>query len=164
MTHSLKKFGLSAFLIASLALSASGTADIRLQNFDLTDVSLKDMVVDDRYTLVMVWSTDCPACEEQKPMIQSFHDDYKNSSAKVVGVALRGLDDLAEINALIDKNKPSYPNYLASASTFLDDFKYETGTNFAGTPSYIMFAPSGEAIGVAVGPVTREQLESVIAE
>lgn len=65
-----------------------------------------------KYTLVMVWATNCHLCEEQKPMIQTFHSDYKDTAANVVGIAIDGIGN-----------------------------------------------PNGNALAVAIGVITREQLD-----
>lgn len=112
----------------------------------------------------MVWATDCPPCEVQKPMIQQFHTDYHNTEARVVGIVIDGKKHIDEVNRLLRKQKPSYPNYLADPLTFLDDFEFATGKTFTGAPTYIMLDHAGDAVAVAFGPITREQLDSAISQ
>lgn len=157
------------FLIALFQPAQStnlATADIRLTTLGNEPVSLNSVIANgmhaDKLTLVMVWATDCPPCEEQKPMIQQFHADYSASVATVVGIAIDGLKDIDEVNRLIAVNAPTYPNFLAKPDTFLTDFEAATAKEFTGAPSYIMFNAQGQALAVAIGPVTKEQLEGAL--
>lgn len=150
-------------MISSVSLHASNP-DIRLLTIDNKPVSLNELVDNGKYTLVMVWAIDCPLCEAQKPMIQAFHSDYKDTAANVVGIAIDGIGKIDEINAIIEKSEPTYPNYVAAASTFLDDFEFATGRRFNATPTYILFDPKGYTDAVAVGAITREQLDDAISD
>jgi len=158
-----KQFLLLLALLTSLSTAIADSGDIQLQSVDQQDVSLNEVVNDGKYTLVMIWSTDCVACEEQKPMIQAFHKDNYDKQANVVGIANDGMDMLAEINELLDKNEPTYPNYIASPETFFSEFEIATGKKFRATPTYIMFNPKGQVMGVAVGQISREKLDQIIS-
>jgi len=159
----IKRLLLVLALFASFELVYANIVDIRLQTLAKANVSIKDMVNDGKYTLVMIWSTDCVACEEQKPMIQAFHKDYSETKAKVIGIANDGMGLLDEIKKLINKNEPAYPNYVASPDTFFSEFEIATGKKFRATPTYIMFNPKGKIIGVAVGQITREKLDQIVS-
>lgn len=111
----------------------------------------------------MIWSTDCVACEEQKPMIQAFHEDYSDKTANVIGIANDGMSLRRKIKKLIKKNKPTYPNYVASPNTFFSEFEIATGKKFRATPTYIMFGREGQVLGVAVGQITREKLDHIVS-
>lgn len=151
-------------LLFVLSDVTANSPDIRLQSVERESVSLVNAVNDGKFTLVMIWSTDCEACEEQKPMIQSFFNDYGNSKATVIGIANDGPKLIKEINQLIKKNKPTYPNYIASPQTFFSDFEMVTGQKFRATPTYLMYNPDGKILGVAVGPISRDKLDAVIAQ
>jgi len=157
-----KRLLLVLALLTSFATVNANVGDIQLQTLAKVDVSMNKMINDGKYTLVMIWSTDCVACEEQKPMIQSFHKDYSETKAKVIGIANDGMGLLGEIKKLIKKNEPSYPNYVASPETFYSEFEIATGKKFRATPTYIMFGPDGRILGVAVGQITREKLDQIV--
>lgn len=162
--NTLRTVMLAMALLFSVASVSANTSDIRLRTLSNEPISLNKIIDNGKYTLVMVWATNCPLCEEQKPMIQAFHVDYKDTKANVVGIAIDGIGKIDEINTIIDKSKPTYTNYVAAASTFLDDFEFATGKRFNATPTYIMFDPKGNALAVAIGVVTREQLDGAISQ
>lgn len=159
-----RMFLLALALVTSLATAYASTNDIQLKSLSKKNTSLNKLVNDGKYTLVMVWSTDCVACEEQKPMIQAFHKDYSETKANVIGIANDGMSLIRDIKKLVNKNKPSYPNFVASPKSFFSEFEIATGKKFRATPTYVMFNPDGEIMGVAVGQITREQLDQIVSK
>jgi len=158
-----KRILLALLLVISLVAVNASVGDIQLQNLSKQHFSLNELVRDGKYNLVMIWSTDCVACEEQKPMIQAFHEDYSDKTANVIGIANDGMSLRRKIKKLIKKNKPTYPNYVASPNTFFSEFEIATGKKFRATPTYIMFGREGQVLGVAVGQITREKLDHIVS-
>jgi thiol-disulfide isomerase/thioredoxin len=134
-----------------------------LQKLDAERVNLNDYIVSDRWTLVMFWSTGCIPCERQKPMIEAFYSDHKNRDAAVVGVALDGMQEISEIQKLVERHKPSYPNLVVFTDVFNDQYGELTGKDFLATPTYLLYAPDGALAGVKTGQLTRDDLELTIA-
>lgn len=148
-------------LIVGLTTSLS-VAAFNVQNFKYQSVDINDVVGDGRWTLVMIWTTDCVPCEEQKPMIQEFHNAHVETDARVIGIAADGMGKIDEISRIIEKHNTTYPNYIADAKTFKDDYAGLTGKAYRATPTYILFDPDGAMKGVAVGPISREKLEAAV--
>lgn len=96
-------------------------------------------------------------------MIQEFYNDYGDTKATVVGIANDGMGKIDEIGDLLDKNNPTYPNYVASPDSFFSEFEIATGKKFRATPTYIMYDPKGKILGVAVGQITREALDQIVS-
>lgn len=159
-----KRLLLALALLVSFATLNASVGDIQLQSLSKKNISLNGLVNDGKYNLVMIWSTDCVACEEQKPMIQAFHEDYSETKANVIGIANDGMSLRRKINRLIKKNKPTYPNYIASPETFFSEFEIVTGKKFRATPTYIMFDPEGQIMGVAVGQISRDKLDQIVSK
>jgi len=149
----------ACFVLISVNANAG---DIRLQNLKYQNTSLSEIVGGGKFTLVMIWATDCVPCEAQKPMIQEFHTAYINDTARVIGIANDGVENVAEIASLIEKHDPTYANYITSPDIFESEFEILTGKKFRATPTYIMFDRKGGVMGVAVGPITREKLDNIV--
>ncbi len=136
--------------------------------FELTDldekkVNLHDFTGDGRWTLVMFWATDCIPCEQQKPMIEAFHREHEKNKAHVVGVALDGIEKVNELRSIIKKNNTSYPNLVVYTDVYNEQFKHETGKEIRATPTYILYKPDGSYAGASTGPVTPQQLDSIVS-
>ena len=149
--------------LMSLLLGASPSLAFQLQDIDDNRVELEHYVGDGRWTLVMFWSTDCVPCEQQKPMIESFHRDHQAQDAHVVGVVLDGLQQRDLMLEMIARHDTSYINLIALSDVFQRQFREFTGKDFRATPTYILFEPTGSMAGVRAGPIEREMLESVLS-
>lgn len=150
-------------LVLFLLVAASPAHAFQLQSLNAERVHLADYLVDGRWNLVMFWSTDCIPCEQQKPMIEDFYQTHKQSNAVVLGIALDGIENIDEIDVLMKKNDPSYPNLVVFTDVFHRQFKEMTGKDFRATPTYLLFTPDGELAGVRAGPIEREFIDNIVS-
>lgn len=155
---------LVAGIILSVLFVTSPAYAFQLQSLQSDRVNLNDYVGDGRWTLVMFWSTDCIPCEEQKPMIESFHQQHRDIDARVVGIALDGMENYAGIKELVDHHNPSYPNLVVFTDVFHRQYKELTGKDFRATPTYLLFSPDGKLSGSRAGKIERAMLESVVSQ
>jgi len=150
--------------IICLFLVASPANAFQLESLESDRVNLNDYVGDGQWTLVMFWSTDCIPCEEQKPMIESFHQQHHMTNARVVGIALDGMENFPGIKKLVDHHQPTYPNLVVLTDVFPRQYKELTGKNFRVTPTYLLFSPDGKLSGSRAGKIERALLESVVSQ
>ena len=155
---------LKAGLCLCLLLIAAPATAFQLQSLTSERVNLNDYVGDGRWTLVMFWSTDCIPCEEQKPMIEAFHQEHHKIDARVVGIALDGMENYAGIKKLVDHHNPSYPNLVVFTDVFHRQYQELTGKGFRATPTYLLFGPDGKLTGSRAGKIERAMLESIVTK
>jgi thiol-disulfide isomerase/thioredoxin len=151
-------------VLFSLVVFVSPANAFQLQSLNSERVNLNDYVGDGLWTLVMFWSTDCIPCEEQKPMIEAFHQQHHKIDARVVGVALDGFENYKGIKKLVDHHKPTYPNLVVFTDVFHRQYKELTGKSFRATPTYLLFSPDGKLSGTRAGKIERSMLESVVSQ
>ena len=154
---------IAGFAICLLLVGSPASA-FQLESLKSERVNLNDYVGGGRWTLVMFWSTDCIPCEEQKPMIESFHQQHHRIDARVVGIALDGMENYAGIKELMDHNEPTYPNLVVFTDVFHRQYKELTGKDFRATPTYLLFSPDGQLAGSKTGKIERAMLESIVGE
>ena len=168
MTSTLISFAPFQRLFAGVALGffliASPANAFQLESLEAQRVHLKDYIGDGRWTLVMFWSTDCIPCEEQKPMIEAFHQEHHKTDARVVGIALDGMENYKGIKELVDHHNPSYPNLVVLTDVFHRQYQEMTGKSFRATPTYLLFSPDGKLTGSRAGKIERAMLESVVSQ
>lgn len=153
---------LSLPLIALLA-SLSGSANaMELLKLSGKSSSLDALHKSNMWTLVMVWSLDCVACEAQKPVMDRFHQDHHLSNAQVVGLASDGDKHLIEVAERVKSKPLRFKNYVPRTDSFEDEYKAITGREFFGTPTYLLFKPGGELVGVHAGTLERQALEEIV--
>lgn len=139
-----------------------------LQPFnDLVDLSGKPVseaasVGNGKWTLVMVWATDCSICRQQKPLISAFHNKHKDTDAHVFGIALDGRAAMDEVQEYVDAHDVSFPTFVGELVIVASSVQSIVEEPLRGTPTYLLFDPTGEIKGVNPGPMSIEALEGFI--
>jgi len=143
-------------LLFLLPLSVYAASGIALKDLNGKDRNLNDYVGKGKWTVVSVWSADCPICRREIYHMTFFHEEHKNKDAQVLGISIDR--DRKKAQGFIDDQGLNFPNLLASA----DDVARISG-RFVGTPTYFFFAPDGRLMSERVGPVTQAQAEGIIS-
>lgn len=147
-----------------VAASTASSAGMELQSVeDGTPISLDDLTGQGKWTLVMIWATNCHICHIQKPEISAFHNKHKDSDAHVVGIALDGIDQIDAVSDYIAKNNVSFPSYVGNVAIIASHYFGMTEENLRGTPTYLLFNPEGELLGNNPGQLSVEAIESFMA-
>ena len=126
--------------------------------------SPSDSIGQGKWTLVMIWATDCPICKAQKPEISAFYDRHKNNDADVFGIAIDGKQNRKAVISYIAEHNPTFPNYIGEISTVAQDYRQLTGEGFRGTPTYLLYNPQGELKGLNPGPVSINAIEKFMVK
>lgn len=152
-------------LLLGLLMSSAATANslFELRTIDGEPARLIDHVGNGKWVLVMLWSTDCALCKQQKPAISAFHDRHKESSAEVVGITIDGYDALESIQHYLSTHRPSFPNLVGELPLISFNYQVATQERFYGTPTYLLFDPTGDLIANQPGRLNTEALERFIA-
>lgn len=151
-----------ALLLSGVAGTATAGMEVHsVKSGDIVD--LDTMIGQGKWTLVMIWHTNCHICHEQKPKISVFHDQHKDIDAHVVGIALDGPDRMGAVKAYIEKNKPTFPNYVGDIAIVASHYLSMTEESLRGTPTYLLFNPEGELLGNNPGPLSVDAIESFMA-
>ncbi len=147
-----------------LMMLAANSHAFEMQTLQDKRTSLHNIVGDGRWAVVMLWAKDCVSCEEQKPLLESFHQKYKNSKAHAIGISTDGMQQIEYIKSNIARHNTSYTNLAALTDVFSWQFEQETGKAFRVTPTYLLYFPDGKLAGVRHGPIDFAVLEKVINE
>lgn len=118
----------------------------------------------DKWTIVMVWTTYCEVCREEYPKLSEFHNRHKNSKATVLGVSLDGFGEGEKVDAYRAKQEHAFPSLLANAEEFAEPYERTTGTNFSGTPTYLIFDDKQQLQAFKNGKLDVAELEAFMAE
>ena len=148
-----------ALLIPNLISASSWT---EVQTLEGKFTTLSEQFEQDKWTLVMFWTTDCSICRREYPAMSEFHNKYKDTKAKVVGVSLDGYSDIDEIKSHIDEMPITFDNLIGDISVIAFNYQAATEEAFRGTPTFLMFNPQGQLVAHNPGPVTVEILENFI--
>lgn len=147
---------------AMLTLLPGSALAFQMNTLSGDRVQLEQYVGGGLWTLVQFWNLDCITCEQQKPMLDSFHRAHRNEAARVIGVAMDGPEKIDAIQARLARGVTSFEHLVAYPDVFARQFLEATGEPFRVSPTYWLFDPSGNPVGVHVGPVSLDALEQVM--
>lgn len=136
---------------------------LSLRTFTGEEVSLDQYAGQDKWLLVMIWSTDCSVCFKEMPGITKFHTRHEAIDAQVLGVALDGYDNREAVAAFAQRHKLDFPNLIAEMPAFALRYEFEVGESLRGTPTYLLFNPAGELVANNPGPVRPVAIEQFMA-
>ena len=148
------------FLITSFSIQASG--DIVLRSIDDSNHKLSEYIGQGKWVVLNIWGTRCPPCREEMPELVRFHDEHKDDDAVVVGIAIDfpsyGYANKDEVIAFAE-------DFLIDFPVLLSDSRITEKTGLGrleGLPTTYLFNPDGDVVGVQVGMITKNILESFI--
>ena len=107
------------------------------------------------WLVVNYWATWCPPCIVEMPELQSFHDEYVDKGAMVIGINAENISE-QQLITFLDDYFITYPNFVAGPTQ-----QSELGL-IPGLPTTFMVSPEGEVVARQVGQITREMIEQFI--
>lgn len=158
----------TAMTLMSIALAWTATTvlaaspDIPMRAPDGAVRNVNEIIGKGKWTVVVAWAHDCHICGREIHEMSAFHNAHKDKDATVLGVSVDGFDKAELAKGFIAKHKLPFPNLIAEPQQEVM-MKFGAG-RFIGTPTFYVFNPSGKIVGQNVGPVSREEMETFIAE
>lgn len=135
-----------------------------LKGFDDSIHTLSEYTGQGKWTIVMIWASDCHVCNQEASAYDAFHNAHKNKDATVLGLSLDGAAKKVEAEKFIKRHSVTFPNLIAEPDTVMQLYTQLTGQGWVGTPSFLIYSPSGELRAAQVGAVPVELIESFIAK
>ena len=139
-----------------LALPALAASDVVVKDLNGKDHNLKEYIGKGKWTVVTVWSADCPICRRDIYHMTFFHEEHKNKDAQVVGLSID--NDRKKAQGFVDDQGLNFTNLVGRPADAA-----AIGGRFIGTPTYFFFSPDGRLMSERVGPVTQAQAEGIIS-
>ena len=164
MKNTVLKTVLTATLFVASSFVISSAHAFEMQTLEDERTNLHNYVGSGQWTVVMLWGANCVACEEQKPLLEAFHNKYKDTRARAIGVSIDGVENIEYIRKNIAYHGTSYTNLAVLTDVFNWQFTKETGQQYTRTPTYLLYAPDGSLAGVNAGKLKFEVLEQILEE
>jgi thiol-disulfide isomerase/thioredoxin len=108
-----------------------------------------------KWVLVNFWAPWCPECLQEIPELNALQQQHKD--IQVIGVAVMYGKKQEVLDAVREKSV-SYPVVLGD-----EDIASDFG-EMRGMPTSFLYAPSGKLVGQHEGPLTRKDIEQVMAQ
>lgn len=138
--------------------------ELSTTNFQGEENSIRAYLSQDKWTLVMAWTTYCGECSKQYSMLSELHDAHKKTDLKVLGLSLDDPQNLQLIADYQRTKKHQFPSVVADHILFASAYKKTTGADFSGTPTYLLFDRQKEFQAYLDGPITRNAIERFIKQ
>lgn len=148
-----------ALLAVPLAAGAAAPS-IVLKDQDGKTRNVSEFIGQGKWTVVAVWSADCPICRREIHHMAFFHDEHKKSDAQVLGLSIDSEAGRAKALGFIDDHSLSFPNLIGDP----DVAAALGGGMFIGTPTYYVYSPDGKLAAQRVGAVTLQQMEDLLRQ
>lgn len=156
-TRTTKNLLIILFIVMTLSFVGCGTTDEDqkdqalgqkygpiFESFDTTDIygnpQDESLILNSRYTLVLIWSTTCNPCIEGMPKMESLYQEYKVAGINIMGIVVDIQDQegnavpstVADAVSIIDTKGVTFTNTQIPAPimTFLYDEIQYTPTAF----------------------------------
>jgi peroxiredoxin len=151
--------------LLTLCLAAVASAQDRpaLQDFDGQPRTIESFQGNGKWLVVKFWSHDCHVCNLEAEAYAMFHEAHHDADATVLGVSINGLADKAAAQAYIDRHDLPFPNLIGQDTReTLQLYRQLTGSAFLGTPSILLFDPSGQLRAAQAGAVPTDAIAAFI--
>ena len=153
------------FLICLLSLGvgaayASGWTEVRTLEGKFTTFS--EQFEAGKWTLVMLWKSDCSICIREYPAISDFHTRHSDSDAIVLGVSLDGYSQIEKIRQHIEEMPMTFESLVGESIVVAFQYNIATSKLLQGTPTYLVYDPKGQLATHHVGPLNTKALEEFI--
>lgn len=133
-----------------------------LKDFEGGLHSLNEYTGQGKWTVVMLWASDCGVCNAEAKHYVAFHTAHKDKDATILGVSLDGWAKKAEAEKFIQRHAVTFPNLIESPEKVAALYSYVTGEQWIGTPTFLVYSPAGELLAAQVGAVSTDIIESFI--
>ena len=145
-------------MVPVLAMAAG--PDVKLQDIEGREHNVNEYIGQGKWTIVAVWSADCPICRRDIYHMTFFHDEHRKKDATVLGLSVDGIGNRDKARGFFEAQSLNFPNLIGEP----EDASRLSGAMFIGTPTYYFFSPEGRFMTQRIGPVTQQQAEQLLSE
>ena len=112
----------------------------------------------------MFWASDCHVCNAESQQYVDFYQRHKAENIQVLGVSMDGYEGKAAAADFVERNGITFPNLLIDQQAGEDYYADNTGEAWIGTPSFMIYKPTGELAAAQIGAVPPALIEAYISK
>ena len=156
------KSKLTIFLGLCLAVGAAYAKP--MQGLDGKPTSIEQYTGKGKWTVVMIWASDCLICNKEARQYEQFHQQHKDKDAVVLGVSIDGQANKKAALGFIKQHDLHFTNIIGEPQDVADFFYDSTGEQWAGTPTFLIYSPTGKLTVQQIGAVPVTLLEEFLQQ
>lgn len=151
-----------SILLLGLLIPVGSLHAKALQDFDGKSVSIKHYTGKGKWTIVMLWASDCHICNKEAKHYEQFHQKHKNNDAMMLGISNDGQANKNAARDFVKEHKLTFPNIIGEPQDVADLFYDATGENWVGTPTFLIYSPTGKLTVQQIGAVPVAIIEEFL--
>ncbi|HEX3046971.1 MAG TPA: TlpA disulfide reductase family protein [Bacillota bacterium] len=128
--------------------------DFTLQDLNGKKYSLKEVVAQNKVTLVNFWATWCPPCRAEIPELIKFYQKY--STKKVALLAINLQENPSEVKNFVVQNKMNFPILADTKGSVAEQYQVYA------IPSTIFLDSKGKVRQKIEGSTNLETIEGIV--
>ena len=138
-------------------------AQTPFRDFDGKPRAIAEYAGDGKWLVVKIWAHGCHVCNMEAENYAYFHEKHQDADARVLGISMDGVAELAEARAYVERHDLTFPNLIGEPGAVMQHYVELTGQNFLGTPTILLYDPSGKLVAAQAGAVPTEVIERFMA-
>jgi peroxiredoxin len=162
--YSVSRITKFSWVIGILMVVSQVQAAGQLYDFSGKASSIDDFTGKGKWTIVMMWASDCHVCNAEAHAYNDFHEWHKDKGAVVLGISLDGKDKKPDAERFIEEHSLSFRNLIGEGETVASIYSGLTGQPWIGTPTFLIYAPDGKLMAQQVGAVPTDLIENFMAK
>ncbi len=115
-----------------------------------------------QWVVVKIWAHDCNVCNEEAHEYVAFHNKHKATDAVMLGISIDGKAKLEKARDFLRRHKIPYTSLLGEPEAVARFYQQKTGSPWIGTPTFIIYDPTGKLVAETAGAVPTTIVEQFI--
>ena len=133
-------------------------------DFEGQPATIEQFFNGERWLVVVIWSFMCPICQKELPAYADLALRQKSGGFTVIGLSIDGHVGFGEAWALLEELGSDFESLIGEADEVAEFYLHHSNQPFQGTPSIMIFNPSGILVAFQAGPVPVDSIEAFIAQ
>ena len=143
---------------------AESDSSLVLSDFTGQTKTLESYTGQGKWLVVMIWAADCHVCNTEAEGYAQFHEEHKLVDAQMLGISLDGAAKKADAEAFLARHDLPFTNLISEPQTLMLYYSVVTGSAFVGTPSFLLFDPTGKLTAAQAGAIPPASIERFISK
>ena len=118
----------------------------------------------EHWLVVVIWSFMCPICQKELPAYANLAARQESGGFRVIGLSIDGHVGFGDAWALLEELGNDFESLIGEADEVAEFYLSHSDQLFQGTPSIMIFNPSGILVAFQAGPVPVDSIEAFIAQ
>ena len=150
-------------LVLLVGMSVAGNANAGgLTDFSGHSKKISDYTGNGKWRIVMIWASDCHVCNQEAHTYVKFNEEHKDKDAQMLGISMDGKAKLKDAEAFVQRHQLNFPNLIGEPVDVAMDYMRMTGSEWVGTPTFLIYGPKGDLLAKQEGAVPVELIENFI--